>query len=57
MADAKRIFEPFQRVINSDYEGSGIGLTIVERIIHAHSGQIWADSVVGEGTVFYFTLG
>lgn len=57
MAYSKRIFEPFQRAINSDYDGTGIGLTIVERIIRAHSGRIWAESVVGKGTVFYFTLG
>lgn len=55
--DAKRIFEPFVR-LHSDhrYEGTGIGLTTVRRIIERHGGTISADSVPGVGTTFFFSL-
>lgn len=57
MASANKIFHPFQR-INTDtqYQGTGIGLATVERIIHRHNGEIWAESTPGEGATFYFTL-
>jgi signal transduction histidine kinase len=55
--DAKRIFEPFVR-LHSDhrYEGTGIGLTTVKRIIERHGGTISADSAPGFGTTFFFSL-
>jgi signal transduction histidine kinase len=52
-----KIFEPFQRLyIDEDIEGSGIGLSIVKRIIDRHSGEIWVESEIDKGTTFSFTL-
>jgi len=57
MKDAQRIFEPFQRAHpDKDYMGAGIGLSIVKRIIEKHGGRIWAESEIGKGACFYFTL-
>mgnify|MGYP002265582722 CR=1 FL=1 len=52
-----KIFEPFQRLHSTDdYKGTGIGLTIVKRIIQRHGSDISVQSVIGEGTTFYLTL-
>ncbi|MBD3345216.1 MAG: PAS domain S-box protein [Chitinivibrionales bacterium] len=58
MKDAERIFAPFQRAHSKkEYPGTGIGLSIVRRVIKKHSGEIWVESETGKGSCFYFTLG
>jgi len=51
-----KIFRLFERLHGSEVEGTGVGLTIVKRIIEAHGGRIWLDSQKGKGANFYFTL-
>lgn len=58
MAHAGKLFSPFQRMHHSrDFEGTGIGLATVRRIIQRHHGKVWIDSAINRGTTVYFTLG